>query len=356
MSWHNDEKAFILARGRVAAARIPEADKQNIFDLVEKLLATRLKKRRAVKYYYSLAAMMERGYIETYQGVSEKALYRILAEIENSQSFGYMAKRDYKIALKRMLEHLNNPLASIIRTAAKPQYLPRFFLTVHDILKMVKSDWPHLRDKAIVACLYESNCRPHEFFMLKRSDIRFETVPAKIWNGNGGMVNANLELAFLSLPPDSKTGPRNPPLIFSVPWLKTWLSVLPGSAAELDIQDRNNERPLWIDAKGLRIQYSAARKAVKLLARHAGIEKWGKVTLYSFRHGRNTEVSQFMTHAQQCEHAGWQQGSDMPRVYNHLAGMNLVSPILAPYGIYVDKRSDERNAWLELMKEGRKTG
>jgi integrase len=99
-----------------------------------------------------------------------------------------MTKRDHKIALKRILEHLNNPLAAIIKTSTPAKYLPRFFLTVHDILKMVTCDHPHLRDKAMAACLYESNCRPHEFFMLKRSDIRFEISPAKIWDGNGNMI------------------------------------------------------------------------------------------------------------------------------------------------------------------------
>lgn len=353
MSWHNDDKDFLRAKNRVQASDISSEDKQAIEDLVNKLLATKIRKRRAVKYYYSLLAIIQRGYLRTYHGVTEQDLYKTLAEIEHTQAFGGMAKRDYKIAIKRMLEHLNNPVAPIIKTAAKPQYLPKFFLTIFDILKMAQSDGS-LRDRVISSCFFESNCRPHEFFMLKREDVRFESIPARIWDGNGGLHKISLDVAFLNLSPDSKTGARNPPLIFTVPWLKAWFasshneylftSVLPGRPDPEDIADRNKQ-----------LLYPAALKAVRMLAKRAGIEKWDEVTLYSFRHGMNTYLSDVLTNAQQCEHAGWLQGSDMPRVYIHKKGKSMVAPILAPFGIYVDWQSDERRGWLDLMKAGKDT-
>jgi hypothetical protein len=121
-----------------------------------------------------------------------------------------------------------------------------------------------------------------------------------------------------------------------------------------DLNER--EQFLWTElrgsGKGEQIQYAAARKAIRNLTEAANIENGDKVNLYSFRHGRNTEVSQSMTYAQHCEYAGWYQGSDMPRTYNHLAGMSMVSPLLSPYGIQVESSHSDRNAWVEIMKKG----
>ena len=183
-------------------------------------------------------------------------------------------------------------------------------------------------------------------------------LPAKMWDGNGKMIKINLELAYLNIGQECKTGARNPPLLFSVPWLKAWLdSVSPGKVATAQDPDRT-EDPLWTmihgSEKGSQIEYPAVRKAIKQLAISSGIEYANKVTLYSFRHGRNTEVSQYMSNAQQCEYAGWHQGSDMPRVYNHLSGLNMVSPLLAPFGIVVEKEQDDRQAWIEIMRAGQK--
>lgn len=351
--WCNVEKLYNNAIGRVQESVLKNEDKTAIFQLVNKLVATKIKQRRAVKYLDDLRLMIERGWLLTYHNLTEADIYQCLAQIEQHPDYDTYTKRDYKIAVKRMLEHLNNPLASLIKTSAVPKYLPRFFLTVHDILKIISCDWPHLRDKAIASCLYESDCRPHEFFMLKRTDVRFENTPAKMWDGNGKMIKINLELAYLNISQECKTGARSPPLIFSVPWLKAWLSnsVLPGTndpahpedrkktnhnfsvlpvrSGKANQEDRNEY--LWTDIrgseKGKQMTYEAARKAIRQLAASAQIENAGKVTLYSFRHGRNTEVSQMMTYAQHCEFAGWHQGSDMPRVYNHLSGTSMISPI-----------------------------
>jgi len=159
----------------------------------------------------SLRLILERKWLETFHNVSEVELYSCLAKIEHQKDNGAMTKRDHKIALKRILEHLNNPLAPIIKTSTSQKYLPRFFLTVHDILKMVTCDHPHLRDKVMAACLYESNCRPHEFFMLKRSDIRFETTHAKIFDSDNSPIDIEVEIACLNIGADCKTGARSPP-------------------------------------------------------------------------------------------------------------------------------------------------
>ncbi len=321
-------------------------DKTLICRMVDKLLATKIKHSRAEKYYIYARLINERGWLGTYQGISEDDLYRFLAEIEHNPKLGAEAKRDYKIVVKRILEEQNNPLSKIIKTSSPGKNIPRYFLTVHDVLKMLKSDWKHLRDKAIIACLYEGNFRPHEFFLLKYDDVRFETIPAKMWDGNGGFVKINLEIAWVTVSKDSKTGARPVPLIFTVPWLKAWLRIG---------RKIGNDNYLWTELRGARagdyIEYPAARKTMKGLAQVAGID-YRKFQLYSSRRGRNTELSQVLSYSQHCLHAGWQQDSDMPRIYNQTAGINILSPLLAPFGIIIEKIQSERQAWLEIMKIG----
>ncbi|MCZ7394050.1 MAG: hypothetical protein O8C56_12120, partial [Candidatus Methanoperedens sp.] len=292
------------AKAHFLESNVNSDDKKLICRMIDKLLATKIKHSRAEKYYIYARLIIERGWLGTYQCISEEDLYRFLAEVEHSPKLGAEAKRDYKIVVKRVLEERNNPLSEIIKTSSPRKNIPRYFLTVYDVLKMLKSDWKHLRDKAIMACLYEGNFRPHEFFLLTLDDVRFEVIPAKMWDGNGGFVKISLEIAWVTVSRDSKTGARPVPLVFTVPWLKAWL--------KLSIQMNTNENRIsnyiWTELRGARagdyIEYPAARKAMKGLAKSAGID-YKKLQLYSSRRGRNTELSQVLSYSQHCLHAGW---------------------------------------------------
>lgn len=343
--WYNEQESYNIAYNRVQKAQIKPEDKEVIFSLIQKLLATKIKKRRAIKYLDFLKLILERGWLPTYHNVTETQLYNVLGEIEQNPDYAPFTKRDYKLSLKRILEHLNNPLSKLINTAVKRTYTARFFLRPSDILQMVSSDHPHLRDKAIVACFHESNCRPHEFFKLKRKDITFLTHPAKIWDGNGGMIPIQLTTAILNIPDDSKTGFRPVPLIFTVPYLQAWLRE----------SHPDPEEYIWdkLNTKGDGIEYNTARKLIKNISKHAGIKRHKEIQLYSFRRGRNTELSQLLSYSQHCVHAGWTQDSDMPRVYNQITGIALLTPLLAPYGIILDTKTDDRQSWLSIMKMGK---
>lgn len=334
------------SKARLLSSKAQKQDKTEICKLIDKLLATKIKRSRATKYYDSLRLMIERGWIPSYHNVSEAELYHCLTEIEQSDELGIWAKRDYKLPLKLILKELNNPLADIIKPnkGRNKQQLPQAFMTVHDILKMVQCDWPHLRDKSAVACLYESCCRPHEFFMLRRRDVKFEIVPAKIWDGNGGQIKVDMEIATLSVSPEAKTGARPVPLVFTVPWLKAWL------------RQSGNTEYIWTKLRGANakqhIEYPEARKAIKQIAKAAGVDE-AKAHFYAERHGRSTEVCKYMSPAQQSQYAGWVQGSKMPRTYIHLSGKDVIAPLLSPFGITVESAQSEREVWLKIMKLGR---
>ena len=343
--WMNAQTDYDRAYKLVQDSTISPADKNKIFELIIKLFANGISKRRAIKYLINLRLILERQWPPSYHNVTEPQLYNVLAQI-NQNDYAEFTKRDYKLALRRILEFLNNPLASIIETTVKRTYTSRFFLRPSDILQMVSSDHPHLRDKAIVACFHESNCRPHEFFKLKRKDITFLTHPAKIWDGNGGMIPIKLTTAILNIPDDSKTGFRPVPLIFTVPFLQAWLNQ----------SQPDPEEYIWnnlVNKKDDGIEYPTARKLINRISQHAGIKRHKEIQLYSFRRGRNTELSQLLSYSQHCVHAGWTQDSDMPRVYNQTSGIALLTPLLAPYGIILDTKTDDRQSWLAVMKVGK---
>lgn len=334
------------ARAHFLSSNIKKEDKEIICNMLDKLLATKIKRSRAVKYYDNMRLMVERNWLEGYHDVREEDLYRCLSEIEHNVSLGVWAKRDYKLALKLVLNELDNPLAAVIKPnkdRGKRQQFPQAFLTVHDVLRMVESDWKHLRDKAMIACLYESCCRPHEFFMLHRKDVRYDIVPAQLWDGNGGKVKVDIEVATLNISPEAKTGARPVPLIFTVPWLKAWM------------RQSGNTEHIWTKLRGANrnkhIEYWEARKALKQIASVAGIPP-EKAHFYASRHGRSTEVSRYMTPSQQSQYAGWVQGSKMPRTYIHLSGKDVIAPLLSPFGITVESMQSERDVWLKIMKMG----
>ncbi len=343
MVWLPDK--YDVSKTHLLSSKVQQRDKKTICELLDKLLATKIKLHRATKYIDSLRLMIERGWIPTYHDIGEAELYRCLTEIEHNENLGIWAKRDFKLSLKLILKELNNPLADIIKPNKDrgKQQLPQQYLTVHDILTMVKSDWPHLRDKVMIACLYESGCRPHEFFKATRKDIKFEIAPAKIWDGNGGQIKVDIEIATLFVSPEAKTGARPVSLVFTVPWLKAWL------------RQSGNQDYVWTKMRGANtdkaIEYSEARKALKQVAKCAGVPL-EKAHFYAERHGMATEMSRCMTSAQLSQFAGWVQGSRMPRTYIHLSGKDVIAPRMASFGIVVEQTHSDREAWLKIMRIG----
>ncbi len=214
-------------------------------------------------------------------------------------------------------------------------------MNIFDIIKLIEV-CQNPRDKAIVACLFESNTRPKEFFNLCWKEIQYEKIDVKMWDGNGAMINQQIDVIFLNI--EGKTGPRRTFLFFSAPYLLAWKNARPHTPDD----------HIWIDLENdlEQLKYPAARKIINTLANRCDLEKY--ITPYSFRHGRNTEVCEVLSYAQHCEYAGWHQGSDMPKVYNHLSGLNTVAPILGEYGVVVERRQAIREAWIQLYQKGLK--
>jgi integrase len=192
------------------------------------------------------------------------------------------------------------------RTGEKKK-LPEELLTESDIKRMILAA-EHLRDKALVAVLYDSGARISEIGNLRLKHVVFDKYGAV-------------------LTVDGKTGMRRVRVIFSAPYLASWIDMHPGK--------KNPESFLWINVgqrnRGAHMRYPGFCVLIKRIAKNAGIEK--RVYNHLFRHSRSTELSQHLTEAQMEEHLGWIHGSKMPRTYIHMSGRQMDDAILKIHGI-----------------------
>lgn len=129
--------------------------------------------------------------------------------------------------------------------------------------------------------------------MLKRRDIEFEIVPAEIWNGKGGQIKVDIEIATLQVSNEAKTGGRLIPLVFTVPLLKAWL------------RQSGNTEYIWTKLRGANakqlIEYPEARKAMKQIDECAGIPPEKCTSTRETRHGnRGKSVYDYCTTLSVC--------------------------------------------------------
>ena len=130
-------------------------------------------------------------------------------------------------------------------------------------------------------------------------------------------------------------------LVFSAPYLSSWLDVHP---------DKNNPEaylwpPLTKRGTGEHLMYEGFRQILIKVTKKAGIKK--RVHPHLFRHSRSTELAQHLTEAQMKEHLGWVRGSNMPAVYVHLSGKQVDDAILKMHGIV---KEEEQKVQLTATK------
>ncbi len=149
-----------------------------------------------------------------------------------------------------------------------------------------------LRNRAMLALLYDTGCRPEELRALRRQDIAFDP--------EGLAVRIR-----------GKTGHRRIRVVTTLDsdrLMKEYLRVYPSRVELLPISDTMLE------------------KIVRKAARRACIDR--KVVPRLFRHSRATELAGHFTDAQMCVYFGWKPGSRMVKVYAHLSGRDLDPKVL----------------------------
>ena len=224
----------------------------------------------------------------------------------------------YKSMLKNFLTWVTQPndfptktppaivswITSHVRARDKKRLERKDLLTPDDIEKLLNV-CPSIRDKALLAVLWETGARISEI-------------------GNEQLQQVTKSEHGFSLDITGKTGQRSPLVISSAPYLSAWLNSHP-------FRDQP-DAPLWVhhvhDLTPTQLKYDAIRHLLERYFRRAGITK--PFHPHLFRHSRATYVlaNGIMNEQAAKTYFGWTPGSDMLATYSHLIDQDANNAIL----------------------------
>jgi integrase/recombinase XerD len=191
---------------------------------------------------------------------------------------------------------------------------PNELLTIEEIETLIDVA-TSMRDKALIATLYETGAREGELEELRISDVSFDE--------HGAIINLK----------HGKTGARRNRCIFAASYLRQWIESHPCK--------KDTNQFLWISNKGFaHLSYSTIWLMLKENAKKAEIKK--RVNPHSFRHARATYLAKHMTEQELKKQLGWTAGSSMAGRYVHISGDDLDPTLFKMYGMDVeDKKTDD---------------
>ncbi|NAY81927.1 MAG: tyrosine-type recombinase/integrase, partial [Thaumarchaeota archaeon] len=305
---YNSDKRVEMILNSLAKLEKKE-DAELIRKFVKVIEAQGLSKIRVIKYV-SLLKLVSKHLKVHFAKATRKDIEELMAWL-NSQNYSPETVRGIIVVLKRFYQwlrakpeeyeewrrdHTYPPEVSWLKETHKLNELQtKTTLTEDEVKALIQaSNDPMLR--AFISLEDEIGARPSEILNLRIGDI--------VKDGEDVIVNIR----------QGKTGYRSIPIIKSVSLLFQWLEIHPFK------NDPN--APLWISRsnrnKFQKWSYRACRKALKLLAKKAGIKK--DVSIYTFRHTSATRDAKLgFTEAQLCLKYGWKIGSRVPAVYLHLS-------------------------------------
>ncbi len=309
-------KDFDRLIGRIDAdSSILQENKDAIHSYVAKAKARNLNIKTIIKHLYGLEkfleAMDKKVMLKdaTKENV-EKAIARL-----NDLDLSNEVRRSINVTIKSFYkqcfgdgEFYPQPVrwlkTSIKRTE---KLLPEDILSEEDIEKMIGVA-NNIRDKTIIALLFDSGIRVGELLSIRKKDVELGT-------GQSNHVTVT-----------GKTGTRKIPIYFSVTYLAQYLNL---------VKDLKPNQPLWWNLKQSNIKgeldYGGLRKMLKEVASASGIEK--RVYPHLFRHSRASNYANKLTEQQLKAVFGWTGSSSMAATYVHLSGRDIDNATLVANGL-----------------------
>jgi len=282
------------------------------------LLAESLSFSRVLKYTQVLMTF-ERFLRKPFRRATKRDLQEAIINLDH---FGYRPHylHDIKVTVRKFYKWLKGTrygypdevrwIHSVLRRSQR-RMLPEALLSEEQVAQMINA-CKSVRDRAIIAVLYDSGCRVGEIRTMRIKSVAFDKYGAKIHV-------------------KGKTGERSLRLTISVPILATWFNMHP--------QRDDPEAPLWPNNRtGHPMRYSALQTLMPRIAKRAGIKT--RVFPHLFRHSRATFLASYLTEAQLCARFGWIQGSEQPGTYVHLSGRDADDAILELYGMMRESNED----------------
>jgi integrase/recombinase XerD len=325
--WYNYAKQLPSAEKNVRKAPITERNKETILSFTRQLALEGLSQARIVRYLRVLpkiAAVGGKDFQDWTRVDAERVVEHYSRETRSEWTL-----HSIKSALKRFFKWLRAsedeypPEVRWIRTNVRRDRIrlpgDGDIFDESDVRKLIDAAG-NVRDRALIASLYESGCRIGELGTMRIRDVSFEK--------HGCRLNVI-----------GKTGSRQVLVIQSAHYLAVWLSVHPRKG--------DREAPLWVSLsstnRGDQLRYDAIRMMLAEVAKKAGVQK--RHNPHLFRHSRASHLAPHLTEATMCSLFGWRLGSDMPSVYVHLSGKESDDALLRLNGLKVeDGRGTEAEA------------
>jgi integrase len=198
---------------------------------------------------------------------------------------------------------------------------PHQLLGLEDVLTLCKAAYKPAYDvpwfpeqmQAALMLHFESGGRIGETLNLKIQDIELIKENYK---------NKMVEFCALHLPANKTSQPRTVYVIESFPYLKDWLKLHP--------KKNHYSSSLWINQREGNMSYNTFCTTIRRIADVAGITK--PLNTHHFRKSRLSYLAKLgWSESQLSKQAGWIMGSQMARVYIHLASNDLRDKILDDY-------------------------
>jgi site-specific recombinase XerD len=299
-----------------------QANKKHIADLIQFLQARGAKPLTVDKYVYHYEKILKAlGQRKDLLKASRGDLERVVAKI-NTLGLADEEKRKIRVTLKVFYKHFlgedlyyPKQVAWMKTSGAKNKMLPEDLLSEAEVLKLIETA-KDLRDKAIIALLFDTGMRIGELASLRIKDVEI-----------GGTISHIMA--------NGKTGMRRIPITFSVPYLSQYLNTMPNAKSGDNLWQTIGT---W-EYTGKTVRSDGIRQMLKRLARKAGINK--RIYPHLFRHSRASIYANKLTEQQLKVYFGWTGDSKMAATYVHLSGRDIDNAIIHAYGGKPDVAAEE---------------
>ncbi len=294
--------------------KISAATKKLVHRYVDFMRARGLENNTIQKNLYCLYMFLKASGGKDPLKLDKEQVMNAIGTIERSE-YSQNTKMNAKVTAKSFYKHFLGEdeyypkQVAWIKTAMKgnKRVLPEDILDEDEIMRMIKAS-PSLRNKAIIALLFDSGIRVGELMSLRIKDIDLRKEPAHITVSG-------------------KTGMRKIPILFSVPYLAAYLNSTEESKPEQFVWSAIGS---WSNMNRA-VDYNGIRKVLKIAGKKAGIRK--RIYPHLFRHSRATYYANKLTEQQLKVFMGWTSGSRQAATYVHLSGRDIDNAVMQVHGM-----------------------
>ena len=317
------KQAERLVKIIAADPTIPKSTKKCMEGYMDFMRARGLSDRTISKNMYCMAVFLKTVGTKDLKALTKDDLMHSMAAIEKTK-YSVKTKQNIKISVKAFYKHLLGDdeiypqQVRWIKTsiAEHKRILPQDILSEEDVMAML-NETTDPRDRAIIAVLFDSGIRVGEMLSMKLKNVDLHSEPVHI------QVTG-------------KTGSRQLPIMFSVPYLTAYLNLH---------KDKLPDDPLWIMRGTLSnhnraIDRSGIAKVLQIAAYRAKITK--RVNPHSFRHARATYYANRLTEQQLKMFFGWTSDSHQASTYVHLSGRDIDNGVMQANGMKVPELQEPK--------------